>query len=271
MIKIYQDDAINILPTIEDNSIDLIITDPPYGTNKIQTRKIVQSIRNELGSEKYKGRKYKDIIKSQLSYSDKHDDYLAWLYPYLNEMYRVLSPNGSLYLMNNYHNVHYVKLLLDSIFGEESFTNEIIWYYEWGAKSHTKWSAKHDTILYYRKNPNNFTFNHDEVDRIPYLAPSLQERERAELGKTVTDWWFHTIVPTNGAEKTGLPNQKPLGIIERMIKVSSNPNDLILDCFAGSGVVGMACQKYERRCILIDNNPVAIDIMKERLLNEQNL
>ena len=185
----------------------------------------------------------------------------------LQEAYRLLKPNGSLYFHIDYREVHYCKILLDKIFGRESFLNEIIWAYDYGARSKTKWPPKHDNILVYVKDPDNYIFNYDEMERIPYMSPGLVGPEKATRGKTPTDTWWHTIVPTNGAEKTGYPTQKPLGILKRIIQISSPKNGLVLDFFAGSGTTGIAANELGRRFILIDNNPTAIGVMKKRFLN----
>jgi site-specific DNA-methyltransferase (adenine-specific) len=179
-----------------------------------------------------------------------------------------LKPNGSIYFHIDYREVHYCKLLLDSIFGRDCFLNEIIWAYDYGARSKTKWPAKHDNILWYCKNPDDYIFNYGQLDRIPYMAPGLVGPEKAALGKTPTDTWWHTIVSPNGKEKTGYPTQKPLAIIKRIISASSNPGDVVLDFFAGSGTVGEAASSLGRDFILVDNNPEAIEVMRKRLSGE---
>ena len=156
-------------------------------------------------------------------------------------------------------------MLLDEVFGRDSFINEIVWAYDYGARSKSRWPAKHDNILWYAKDPDDYTFNYEDVDRIPYMAPGLVSPEKAARGKTPTDVWWHTIVPTNGKEKTGYPTQKPLGIMERIVRVHSNPGDVVLDFFAGSGTTGEAAAKLGRDFILVDNNPEAIRVMEKRL------
>jgi len=195
---------------------------------------------------------------------DVFDDYLAFLEPRLQEAYRLLKPDGSLYFHIDYREVHYCKVLLDGIFGRECFINEIIWAYDYGGKPRSRWPAKHDNILFYAKNPRQFTFNVEAIDREPYLAPGLVGPEKAARGKLPTDVWWHTIVGTNSREKTGYPTQKPVGVIDRIIRASSDPGDLVLDFFAGSGTVGESCLKQGRRFILIDNNPAALAAMRRR-------
>lgn len=156
--------------------------------------------------------------------------------------------------------------MIDEVFGRDSFINEIIWAYDWGARSRSKWSCKHDNILFYAKNPKEYTYNYEAIDRIPYLTNStgLVSEEKQKLGKTPTDVWWNTIVPTNGKEKTGYATQKPLAILERIVKVHSKEGDMCLDFFAGSGSFGAACLKHNRDCILVDKNHDAIQVMKKR-------
>lgn len=182
----------------------------------------------------------------------------------MREAYRLLAPSGSLYFHIDYREVHYCKILLDKIFGRESFINEIIWAYDYGARSKKKWPSKHDNILFYAKDPAKYIFNYDEMERIPYMSPGLVGPEKVARGKTPTDTWWHTIVPTNGKEKTGYPTQKPLGILRRIVQISSPNEGLVLDFFAGSGTTGIAALELGRHFILIDNNPSAHEVMKKR-------
>jgi len=169
-----------------------------------------------------------------------------------------------MYFHVDYREVHYCKVMLDAIFGRASFLNEIIWAYDYGGRPRNKWPPKHDNILLYAKTPDNYVFNYDEIERIPYMAPGLVGPEKAARGKLPTDTWWHTIVPTNGAEKTGYPTQKPIGILRRIVQASSRPGDLVLDFFAGSGTTGMAAIEFGRRFILVDNNPEALKVMARR-------
>ena len=179
----------------------------------------------------FKGQSYRTLVLGEQSYDDRFDDYLAFIEARLREAYRLLQPNGSLYFHIDYREVHYCKILLDQIFGRDCFLNEIIWAYDYGARSKKKWPAKHDNILWYCKDPNDYIFNYSQLDRIPYMAPGLVGPEKAALGKTPTDTWWHTIVSPNGKEKTGYPTQKPLAIIKRIITASSHPGDLVMDFF----------------------------------------
>ena len=134
--------------------------------------------------------------------------------PRIESALRCLTADGSLFVHLDAREVHYIKVALDRLLGRERFMNEIIWAYDYGGRPKNRWPSKHDTILWYALDPDDYVFNFDAMDRIPYMAPGLVSREKAERGKTPTDVWWHTIVPTNGREKTGYPTQKPLGMLE---------------------------------------------------------
>lgn len=266
MIDIRFGDNLELLKQIESESIDLIYIDPPFNTGKTQRRTSIRTVQSEEGDRiGFQGKHYQTETIGEKSYNDTFDNFIDFLKPRMQEAYRVLKPTGSLYFHIDYREVHYCKIMLDQIFGRESFLNEIIWAYDYGARTTKKWPAKHDNILYYAKDPEHYTFNYDAIDRIPYMAPGLVGPEKAAKGKTPTDTWWHTIVSPTGKEKTGYPTQKPEGILRRIISASSNPGDQVLDFFAGSGTTGAVCQELERDCILIDSNPQAIEVMKKRL------
>lgn len=258
-------DNLEVLRAMRDASVSLIYIDPPFNTGKVQLRKHLKTVRDDRGDRiGFKGRAYRTTVLSEKSYPDAFSDYLGFLEPRLREAWRILTPDGSLYFHIDYREAHYCKVLLDEIFGRASFLNEIIWAYDYGARSKNKWPAKHDTILWYAKDPENYIFNYHELDRIPYMAPGLVGPEKAALGKTPTDTWWHTIVSPNGKEKTGYPTQKPLSIVRRIVTASSRPGDRVMDCFAGSGTLGAAALELGREFILIDNNPEAIAVMRKR-------
>jgi len=270
--KIYSGENLAVLKQIEINSIDLIYIDPPFNTGKKQARKQIRVSQDENGDRVgFGGNRYQTTVIGEKAYRDYFDDYLSFLEPRLLEAYRVLKPNGSFYFHIDYREVHYCKLLLDEIFGRESFINEIIWAYDFGGRSKKRWPAKHDNILFYAKDPDNYTFNRDEVDRIPYMAPGLVGKKKAARGKFPTDTWWHTIVGTNSKEKTGYPTQKPVGVLRRIVAASSKPGDVVLDFFAGSGTIGEVCIDLGRNFILIDNNPQAINVMRERFDGENSI
>ncbi len=253
------------LRAMADGSADLIYVDPPFNTGKTQGRTQIRTVRDPDGDRTgFAGARYATVKIGTRAYADWFDDYLAFLEPRLVEAHRVLAPHGTLYFHIDYREAHYCKVLLDGIFGRASFLNEIIWAYDYGARTTKKWPPKHDTILVYVKNPRRYTFNADAVDRIAYMAPRLVGPEKAARGKFPTDTWWHTIVPTNSREKTGYPTQKPLGILTRIVAASSNPGETVLDFFAGSGTTGAAALALGRRFILVDNNPQALEVMARR-------
>ena len=267
MGRIIYGDNLEVLRSLAASSVDLIYVDPPFNTGKRQTRTRIKTVRDEANGDRvgFQDRSYRTIKVSTSGYDDAFDDYLGFLEPRFVEARRVLKADGSFFLHVDYREVHYCKVLLDGIFGRDSFLNEIIWAYDFGGRSRSRWSAKHDNILWYAKDPQHYTFNYAEMDRIPYMAPGLVGESKAARGKTPTDVWWHTIVGTNSKEKTGYATQKPLGILTRIVKVHSNPGDLLLDFFAGSGSFGEAAALLGRDFILVDNNPQAIAIMAHRL------
>ena len=265
-LDVYSGDNLDVMREFEDASFDLIYIDPPFNTGRTQSRKRLKTIRDEDGDRTgFQGKRYRTIELGTSAFSDLFDDYQAFLEPRLREAYRLLSPTGSFFLHIDYREVHYCKILLDGIFGRPSFINEIIWAYDYGARSKRRWSAKHDNILWYAKDPDKYTYRYDDVDRIPYMAPGLVGPEKAARGKTPTDTWWHTIVSPNGKEKNGYPTQKPLAILNRIVKVHSDPGNRILDFFAGSGTTGEAAVRNGRNAVLVDDNPEAIGVMKKRL------
>ena len=265
-LEIYTGDNLPILRQFPSESFSLIYIDPPFNTGRDQTRKRLRTTRDESGNRVgYQGQRYKTTELGSSSFADTFSDYLEFLEPRLREAHRLLTGSGSFFFHIDYREVHYCKVLLDQIFGRESFINEIIWVYDYGARSKRRWSAKHDSILWYTKNPDNYVFHFDAIDRIPYMAPGLVGPEKAARGKTPTDVWWQTIVPTNGREKTGYPTQKPIAILNRIINVHSNPGDCVLDFFAGSGTTGEAAIRAGRSAVLVDQSPEALRVMEKRL------
>jgi site-specific DNA-methyltransferase (adenine-specific) len=264
--EIILGENLDVLPRFEDGAFQLVYIDPPFNTGKDQRRRTLQTVPDEHGDRTgFSGRRYRTRLLAESSYRDEFDDYLAFLEPRLREAHRLLAASGTLYFHIDYREAHYCKLLLDELFGRECFLNEIIWAYDYGARSKRRWPAKHDTILVYVKDPAGYHYDAEAVDREPYMAPGLVTPERAARGKLPTDVWWHTIVPTSGREKTGYPTQKPEGILRRMVQASTRPGDRCLDCFAGSGTLGAVAAKLGRRYVLIDCNPEAIRIAQQRL------
>jgi site-specific DNA-methyltransferase (adenine-specific) len=266
---ILEGDNLPALGALPEAGFDLVYMDPPFNTGRVQTRDLlaVTRVDDEEGGNRtgFGGRRYASTLLQSLSYDDAFGDYLAFLEPRLRRARELLAPHGTLYFHIDYREAHYCKLLLDEIFGRDAFLNELIWSYDYGAKPRRRWPAKHDTILVYVREPGAHHFDADAVEREPYMAPGLVSAEKAARGKRPTDVWFHTIVPTNGKEKTGYPTQKPEGVLRRMVAASSRPGGWCLDPFAGSGTLGAVCQKLGRSFVLIDSNPTAVEVMRNRL------
>jgi site-specific DNA-methyltransferase (adenine-specific) len=258
-------DNLEHLKKMPDQSVQLIYIDPPFNTGRRQTRGKSTTTRSETGNRVgFKGQRYDIVRDTVLGYDDEFADYWSFLEPRLEEAWRLLNETGTLYLHLDFREAHYAKVLLDALFGRENFLNEIIWAYDYGAKSKSRWPAKHDTILVYVKDPSKYYFDSGSVDREPYMAPGLVTAEKVELGKLPTDVWWHTIVSPTGKEKTGYPTQKPMGILRRIIQASSKPGDLVMDFFGGSGTTGFVAAELDRRFVLMDRNPEAIEVMRER-------
>jgi site-specific DNA-methyltransferase (adenine-specific) len=265
--RVVQGECLEVLRTLADASVDLVYIDPPFNTGKVQKRVRMKTVRDEAAGDRkgFAGRRYRtERLGEDAGFADTFDDYLAFLEPRLREAHRVLKGTGTLYFHIDYREVHYCKVLLDRIFGRPSFLNEIIWAYDYGARTTKKWPPKHDNILVYAKDPDRYHFDLSEVDRIPYLAPGLVGPEKAARGKLPTDTWWHTIVSPTGKEKLGYPTQKPIGILRRIVRASCPKGGLVLDFFAGSGTTGAAALETGRSFILVDSSPEAIKTMKRR-------
>jgi site-specific DNA-methyltransferase (adenine-specific) len=259
-------DNLAVMATLPDECVQLIYLDPPFNTGRTQRRVTTRSTRDPEGAHLgFAGTSYARTIEALSSYDDTFADYWAFLAPRLIEAHRVLSDDGTLYLHLDWREAHYAKVALDALFGRDCFLNELVWAYDYGAKSRRRWPTKHDTILVYVKNPESYYFDSEAVDREPYMAPGLVTPEKAARGKLPTDVWWHTIVPTNGAEKTGYATQKPVGILRRIVQASSREGDWVLDAFAGSGTTAAAARELGRRSISIDASPDAVAIAARRL------
>lgn len=301
-VSIIQGDNLAVAATLPSASFTLVYLDPPFNTGRMQERQVVTARRTFTTQEEsgasdtqvpasagadaavtpavvspepassgaevrhgFHGHAYERVRGMLRAYDDRFDDYGAFLMPRLEEAWRLLADDGTLYLHLDYREAHYAKVMLDAVFGRDCFLNELIWAYDYGAKSRRRWPTKHDTILVYVKNPREYVFNSDDVDREPYMAPGLVTAEKAARGKLPTDVWWHTIVPTTGREKTGYPTQKPEGILRRIVRASSRPGDRVLDLFAGSGTTGAVASALGRDAVLVDDNPEAVRVMTERM------
>jgi site-specific DNA-methyltransferase (adenine-specific) len=274
MNRIVHGENLSVLRSLEAASFDLIYIDPPFNTGKRQTRPRIKTIRDAdgdrtgFGGHRYRTEKVEAAPGADdplHGYLDQFDDYIGFLRPRLEEARRLLKPEGSFFLHVDPREVHYCKVLLDTLFGRDCFQNELIWAYDYGARSTRRWPAKHDNILWYTMHPSEYHFDLNATDRIPYMAPKLVGADKAARGKTPTDVWWHTIVSPTGREKTGYATQKPLGMIERILRVHSKPGGTVLDFFAGSGTTGAAAAKNGREFVLVDESAEAISVMEKRL------
>jgi site-specific DNA-methyltransferase (adenine-specific) len=259
-------DNLELLRSLPDGCLDLVYIDPPFGTGQVRRMDSIRTGRGDGRRHGFGGREYQFEVVSSISYRDDlgRDPYLEFLYQRLLEIHRVLAPHGSIYLHLDFRAAHYARLLLDEIFGPERFLNEIIWAYDYGGRPSDRWPRKHDNILWYSKS-DRWIFQRSEIERIPYMAPGLVGPEKAARGKLPTDTWWLTIVPTRGRERTGYPTQKPLALLDRILRASSREGDLVADFFCGSGTTGVAARALGRRYLLVDDNPEAIAITRRRL------
>ncbi|MCB9594911.1 MAG: site-specific DNA-methyltransferase [Sandaracinaceae bacterium] len=266
MRAILEGDNLEQLAKLDDGFARLIYVDPPFNTGKTQRRDRMRVKRDADGERAgFGGARYAVERVASAAYEDDFDDYVAWLMERVRASLHCLTDDGSIFVHLDWREVHYVKVALDRMLGRASFINEIIWAYDFGGRSKRRWPAKHDTLLWYARDPSAYVFHHEALPRIPYMAPGLVSADKAARGKTPTDVWWHTIVPTNGKEKTGYPTQKPLGVLERIVTVHTDPGDVVLDFFAGSGTTGEAAAKHDRGFVLIDESPEAIAVMRRRL------
>ncbi len=266
MRRIALGDCLDVLESMDEGVARLVYLDPPFNTGKVQERTRLRTVRDAEGDRNgFTGERYRTEVLGSSAWNDVYDDYLGFLAPRLDAARRVLTPDGSLFFHIDPREAHYCKVLLDGLFGRGSFVNEIIWAYDYGARTRTRWPAKHDVIFWYARDPAHYVFNYADIDRVPYLAPGLVGPEKAARGKTPTDVWWQTIVSPTGKEKTGYPTQKPVKILERIVRVHSDPGDLVVDPFAGSGTTGEAAARLGRDYLLVDENPDAVRVMRERL------
>jgi site-specific DNA-methyltransferase (adenine-specific) len=263
---IVHGEARALLGELPDGCAGLVYADPPFNTGSRRDGFRLRTVRDAAGARRgFGGATYRTDRTDVAGFEDSFENYLGWLGPRLEETRRVLAAHGTLYLHVDPRESHYCKVLLDDIFGRACFLNEVIWAYDYGGRTTTRWPAKHDVLLVYARTAGAQHFDLTEVERIPYMAPGLQTRERARRGKTPTDVWWHTIVPTNSHERTGYPTQKPLGILRRVVAASSRSDDLVLDWCAGSGTTGVAAQELGRRFVMCDSSTEAVSVMRQRL------
>ena len=254
------------LPRLPAGAFDMVYVDPPFNTGRPRRHERLRVVRDDAGDRGgFGGRRYRTESRGALQFADAFDDYLGFLMPRLEQARRLLAAHGTLYVHLDPRESHYVKVALDGLFGRECFLNEIVWAYDYGGRPRRRWPPKHDTILVYVRDPDRYHFDDAEVDREPYMAPGLVTPEKRARGKRPSDTWWHTIVPTNGAERTGYPTQKPEGVVRRMVAASSRPAGWCLDFFAGSGTLGAVARALGRRFVLVDSSPAAVAVAARRL------
>ncbi len=257
----------SLLPDYE-NRINLIYADPPFFTNR------KYSIRIGRGEDSRKPEEW-ELAEGYLDHWSDLDAYLDFLYQRLALMYRLLAPNGTLYLHLDWHADSYARLLLDEFFGAENLLNEIVWVYHGPSPIRTAFNRKHDTLLAYVKG-NDYTFNGDAV-REPYNPSTLQTFKASpkagfgkvpnlERGKVPEDWWYFPVVARLHNERTGYPTQKPEGLMERIILASSNPGDIVADFFCGSGTTPAVASRLGRKFLAADVTWRAVHTTRQRLV-----
>ena len=267
---IYCGDCAQILACFRERSTDLIYVDPPFFSNRQY---------EIIWGNGYERRAFEDRWKGGIK------NYIAWMEPKIRECHRVLKPTGSMYLHCDWHANAHLRILMDRIFGENSFRNEIIWCYT-GASSpgQRQFPRKHDVVFWYSKG-ENWVFNKDEI-RVPYSEATLKrasagarggrsaesvfhgERTKRTLhkkGKIPEDWWHIPTIGSTAKERLGYPTQKPEKLLEKIIIASSNPMDIILDPVCGCGTAIAVAHKLGRRWIGIDVSPTACKVMVKRM------
>ena len=188
-VVIHHGDNLRVAAALPSASFTLIYLDPPFNTGRPRARQVETAhgpaapmVPTNPVWRGFHGRDYQRLRGDLRTYDDRFDDYWGFLEPRLLEAWRLLAPDGTLYVHLDYREAHYAKVLLDALFGRERFLNELIWAYDYGAKTRRRWPTKHDTILVYVKDPAAYWFDSDAVDREPYMAPGLVTAEKAARG-----------------------------------------------------------------------------------------
>jgi DNA modification methylase len=257
----------SLLPEYE-GQIHLIYADPPFFTNRKYAARIGR------GEDSRKPQDWK-LADGYHDYWESLDSYLDFLYQRLALMYRLLSPNGTLYLHLDWHADAYARLLLDQLFGADHLLNEIIWAYHGPSPIRRAFNRKHDTILAYVKG-EGYTFNVDTV-REPYnqntvktfhSSPKAGFGKMPDLarGKVPEDWWYFPVIARLHRERTGYPTQKPIALLERIVLASSHPGELVADFFCGSGTTPFVAAQRGRPFIACDETVRAIYTTRSRLI-----
>ena len=266
---------------LADASVDLIYADPPFNSGKAYFGREASGEKHAAYDDRWRfdETEYEQVLMSSplslrsslfalrtLIGDNDALAYCAFLAPRIVEMQRVLKPSGSLYIHSDVRMSHFVRLLLDAVFGREHFHNEIVWGYRTGGAGKKHFSRKHDVILFYSVS-KNYTF-HPQYERIRYKKPffsAKQDEQGFYADVIVRDVWEIPAVINVSKDRTGYPTQKPLALLERIVTASSNLNDLMLDPFCGSGTALVAAQKLGRRWMGMEANSDAVAICHKRL------
>lgn len=271
--KIFWGDNLQVMSHLLKNfrgKIDLIYIDPPFDSKADYKKKIdIKGVgKTTSDSTTFEEKQYGDIWTN--------DEYLQFMYERFILLRELLSDNGTIVVHLDYHKCHHIRLVMDEVFGADSFRNEMIWTYNGGATPPKDYPRKHDNLLRYVKDSkkSSWTFN---IEYRPYNEQTAERMKHIHKGVMVdldrgtpmTDWWTDIKVPTGpmNQEKNGYPTQKPEKLLERIIKACSNPGDLVFDCFMGSGTTQAVAMKLGRRFIGADINLGAIQTTTKRLLS----
>jgi len=254
--KLICGDNLEVLRKIPKESIDLIYIDPPFFTNKQY---------EVVWGDEAETRSFEDRWEGGVEH------FISWLKPRVQAMHDVLKPTGSFYLHCDWHANAHIRIMLDKIFGKENFQNEIIWHYTAGARGKNRWARKHDNIYFYTKS-GKWTFNWEAIAE-PFTSGMTkwrytkggQKEKSMPIGRVPDDVFNIQIINTMAKERVGYPTQKPEALLERIIRASSNPGDVVADFFCGCGTTVAVAQKLKRKWIGVDISPTAIKIMERRL------
>ncbi len=277
--KIFWGDNLQIMSHLLKEyrgKIDLIYIDPPFDSKADYKRKIeVKNVgKTTSDSSSFEEKQYGDIWTN--------DEYLQFMYERFTIMRDLLSETGCIYVHCDWHKVHHLRLIMDEVFGQDNFRNEIIWWYLWGGRGKTQWNSKHDNLLFYSKS-GKWTFNYIDVlddhtlmtegskNRLNYAGAMVTTKsESSEIPEDKvlpSDTWYIATINAMAKEKANYPTQKPEKLLEKIIMASSNPGDLVFDCFMGSGTTQAVAMKLGRRFIGADINLGAIQTTTKRLLS----
>ncbi|MCC7315450.1 MAG: site-specific DNA-methyltransferase [Planctomycetes bacterium] len=263
--RVHSGDNLKVMSRLPDGCCDLIYIDPPFLTGRERT------VAGKKGKQRDKKAAYAD------SFAGGRKGYLAFMHPRLEQCHRLLARSGTLYVHLDWRVAAYIRICLDTIFGEENFLNEIIWHYRTGGVSRQWFGRKHDTILVYAKKIGSQRFNvlregvfrtdglKFETDGRPYKSTTRGKLYFNAAGPALTDVWDIPFLATVSLERQGWPTQKPLALLDRIIRASTREGDCVADFFCGSGTTLVAAKRLGRRFIGCDAAREAVSIARRRL------